>query len=392
MSTKLGLRIVRIVCWLAIVALMAVSLSACGPAATPAPEPEETAAAPTEPAEEPTSAPEAPTATVVELPPVYQVPRPVPVDQEPPERYRIAFLGYITNPAIAVTFSGCEAAKAELADVADVDCITVAEALDVDLMISAMETVIAKGYDAALLLALNDGVNPIIKDAIDEGVTVATYLTEGETTWETGRVFYLAQDLYGAGAVLGELMCEETGGQGKVGIITGYFGVTSHELRRMGFEDALAENCPDVEIIGRYENQDKGDVAYTQAKDMITANPDLAGIYVTAGGPFGAGQAVLEEGLSDQIAVLCFDFVPETVELIKQGAIRATIGQDLWGQGHDATIMLYNYLVTGEVPAVNIATGEPPLEHGFYPVRSEIATRDNVDEVAGRGEEPWTPE
>jgi ribose transport system substrate-binding protein len=387
MSTKLGL---RILCWVSIVALMAMALSACG-TATPPPEPEETAA-PTEPVEDPEPTTPAPEPTVVELPPVYQVPRPAPVDQEPPERFRIAFLGYITNPAIAVTFSGCEAAKAELADVADVDCITVAEALDVDLMISAMETVIAKGYDGALLLALNDGVNPIIKDAIDEGVTVATYLTEGETTWETGRVFYLAQDLYGAGAVLGERMCEEIGGEGKVGIITGYFGVTSHELRRMGFEDALAEHCPDVEIIGRYENLDKGDVAYTQAKDMITAHPDLAGIYVTAGGPFGAGQAVLEEGLSDQITVLCFDFVPETVDLIREGAIRATIGQDLWGQGHDATVMLYNYLVTGEVPAVNTATGEEPLEHGFYPVRSEIATSDNVDEVAGRGEEPWTPE
>jgi ribose transport system substrate-binding protein len=389
MSTKFGVRMMR---WVAILALVSVALSACAPAATPPPEPEETASATSEPAEEASPTPVPPSPTVVELPPVYQVPRPEPVEQEPPERFRIAFLGYITNPAIAVTFSGCESAKAELADVADVDCITVAEALDVDLMISAMETVIAKGYDGALLLALNDGVNPIIKDAIDAGVTVATYLTEGETTSETGRVFYLAQDLYGAGAVLGERMCEEIGGEGKVGIITGYFGVTSHELRRTGFEDALAENCPDVEIVGRYENLDKGDVAYTQAKDMITAHPDLAGIYVTAGGPFGAGQAVLEEGLSDQITVLCFDFVPETVDLIREGAIRATIGQDLWGQGHDATIMLYNYLVTSEVPDVNIATGEQPLEHGFFPVRSEIATKDNVDEVAGRGEMPWTPE
>ncbi len=390
MSTKLG---VRILCWFAIVALLAGALGGCGTGATPAAEPEETTGAATEPTQESVVEEASPTpAPTVELPPVYQVPRPEPVDEAPPERFQIAFLGYITNPAIAVTFSGCESAKAELADVADVDCITVAEVLDTDSMISAMETVIAKGYDGALLLALNDGVNPIIKDAMDSGVTVATYLTEGETTWETGRVFYLAQDLYGAGAQLGEMMCQEIGGEGKVGIITGYFGVTSHELRRMGFEDALAENCPNVEIVGRYENEDKGDTAYTLAKDMITANPDLAGIYVTAGGPFGAGQAVLEEGLSDQITVLCFDFVAETVDLIREGAIRATIGQDLWGQGHDATIMLYNYLVTGEVPTVNTATGEEPLEHGFFPVRSEIANADNVDEVAGRGETTWTPD
>jgi ABC-type sugar transport system substrate-binding protein len=331
------------------------------------------------------------TVAQVELPPVYQVPRPEAVDTAPPKRFRIAFLGYISNPAIAVTFSGCEAAKAELADLADVDCITVSEALDVEQMIAAMEDVITKEYDGALLLALNDGLNPVIEEAIAAGVNVATYLTEGENTWQTQRTFYLAQDLYGAGKTMGELMCEELGGQGKVGIITGYFGVTSHELRRMGFEDALGEKCPAVEIVGRFENLDKGDVAYTLTKDLLTANPDLGGVYVTAGGPFGAGQAILEEGLTDQVTVLSFDFVPETVELIKQGAIKATIGQDLWGQGHDSIIILYNFLVTGELPETYSATGNPALEHNFYPARSEIAFQDTVEAVAGKGELPWTP-
>jgi ribose transport system substrate-binding protein len=331
------------------------------------------------------------TPTQVELPPVYQVPRPTAVDTVPAKRPRIAFLGYISNPAIAVTFSGCEAAKAELANKADVDCITVAEALDVEKMIAAMDDVITKKYDGALLLALNDGVNPVIKEAIDSGVTVATYLTEGEKTWETGRTFYLAQDLYGAGKTLGYLMCEKTGGEGKVGIITGNFGVTSHELRRKGFEDALKEKCPNVEIVGRYENNDKGDVAYTLTKDMLTAHPDLAGVYVTAGGPFGAGQAVLEEGKTNQVTVLSFDFVPETVDLIKKGAITATIGQDLWGQGHDSIIMLYNYLASKTLPTIYSATGNPPQEHNFYPARSEIAFKDTVDAVAGKGEEPWSP-
>jgi len=35
------------------------------------------------------------------------------------------------------------------------------------------------------------------------------------------------------------------------------------------------------------ENNDKGDVAYTQAQDFMNANPNLVGIYVTAAVPSG---------------------------------------------------------------------------------------------------------
>ena len=311
-------------------------LSGCAQA-TPAPQaPTQVASAPQAPTQVvPTAVAPAPApAPTVQLPPVYQVPRPKPVDTAPPKKFKIAFLGYISNPAIAVTFSGCQSAKAELANVAEVDCITVAETLDAPKMIAAMEDVATKKYDGALLLALNDGVNPSISDAIKAGVKVATYLTEGANTYQTGRTFYLAQDLYGAGYTLGQEMCKDVPANGKVGVITGSFGVTSHELRRHGFLDALAKYCPGVQVVGTFENNDKGDVAFTETTDMLTAHPDLAGVYVTAGGPFGAGQAISDLGLSKQVTVLCFDFVPQTIDLIKEGAIKATIGQDLWGQGH----------------------------------------------------------
>ena len=80
----------------------------------------------------------------------------------------------------------------------------------------------------------------------------------------------------------------------------------------------------------------------------MTANPDLAGIYVTAGGPFGAAKAVEDAGKTGKVKVVSFDFVDETMEFVKKGVISATIGQDPFAQGHDPAIRLYNYLV-GEV-------------------------------------------
>ena len=110
-------------------------------------------------------------------------------------------------------------------------------------------------------------------------------------------------------------------------------------------------------------------MAYSQAKDFMTANPDLAGIYVTAGGPFGAAKAVDEAGKTGKIKVVSFDFVDETMQYVQKGVISATIGQDPFAQGHDPAIRLYNYLVGG----VNARC--PKLI-----TRSDVVTKDNIDQ------------
>ena len=92
--------------------------------------------------------------------------------------------------------------------------------------------------------------------------------------------------------VAGKNMVKVIGGKGKVAVITGFFSVEAHELRRKGFEDEVAKEAPGITIVGRVENKDKADTAYSQAQDFMTANPDLSAIYVTAGGPFGAAKAV----------------------------------------------------------------------------------------------------
>ena len=136
-----------------------------------------------------------------------------------------------------------------------------------------------------------------------------------ETATKNKRLFFVGADLYMQGEAAGEAMAQAIGGKGKVAIITGFFAVEAHELRRTGFEDCMEKKYPDVEVVGAVENNDKGDVAYTQAQDFMTANPDLAGIYVTAGGPFGAGQAVEDAGKTGKVQVVSFDFVDETMQL-----------------------------------------------------------------------------
>jgi ABC-type sugar transport system substrate-binding protein len=54
--------------------------------------------------------------------------------------------------------------------------------------------------------------------------------------------------------------------------------------------------APGITVLPAVEDHDSADEAYTQAKDFITSNSDLKGLYLCAGGSHGAAQAITELG------------------------------------------------------------------------------------------------
>lgn len=272
-----------------------------------------------------------------------------PVDQRPKKPLRIAVLGLENNPFWIPVKAGVDRARRELADRnTTVDWIVPGDAHTADVFGRALDAAITKQYDAIATIAGDAGVAAYIDRAVQAGIPVATFNSETDTP--NGRLFFVGADSYVQGKAAGETMCRVTGGRGSVGVITGFFSVEAHAQRLKGFEDALKATCPALTIAGRVENGDKADMAYQQAKDFMTAHPDLAGIYVTAGGPFGAARAVEEAGRAGRVHMVTFDTVDETMDFVRKGVIDATIGQDPDAQGHDSVIRLYNYLVAGERP------------------------------------------
>lgn len=273
----------------------------------------------------------------------------VPVAKMPDRPLKIAVLGLENNPFWIPVKEGTLKAAEELKPYnVTVDWIVPGDQHTSEVFGNAIEAALAQEYDAIATIAGDAGVAPFIDKAVAAGIPVATF--NSETTTQNGRLFFVGADLYEQGKAAGQAMADAIGGKGKVGIITGFFAVEAHELRRTGFVDLLKEKYPDVTIVGEVENTDKGDIAYTQAQDFMTANPDLAGIYVTAGGPFGAAAAVKDAGNGGKVAVVSFDFVDETMQFVQEGVINATIGQDPFAQGHDPAVRLFNYMMTGEAP------------------------------------------
>lgn len=270
-----------------------------------------------------------------------------PVENKDGEEIRIATLLVQNNPFWVTVTEGAEDVKEFLKDEkynCTVDIITFDD-FDGQQFSEAINTCVIKGYDAICTVGVADSIVPAINAATKAGIPVYTF--NSETEKESDRVAFVGQDLYNAGVLAGETLADLIGEEGQVGIITGYYNVFAHEQRRQGVEEALGK-IEGIEIVGDVENHDSGDEAYTATKNFITANPDIKGIVVTAGGPHGAAKAIEELGMQDQISLVCFDTTDEIVSYLKKGIINASIGQDPYGQGADPVILAYNQIVTGE--------------------------------------------
>lgn len=266
---------------------------------------------------------------------------------------RIAFMAFQNNPFWVPVIEGAEAATSYLADFnTTVDYIDLGDNLTPEAVIAGIEAAVAQGYDGIVTVPIFDGTERAINEAAEAGVPTINIIAEGSVP--SRRILFIGQNAMAAGAQLGAFMAEQMGGDGKLGVITGYFGAVQHTQRMNGAVEYLADNFPGIQIIGPFENQDRAEVAYSQVQDMFTANPDIEMIYVTAGGPFGAARAVRDLGLTGTVGVVGFDHTPDNTAYIETGEMAGLIDQAPFRQAFDATVILHNYLVTGERPAADI--------------------------------------
>nr|WP_281388069.1 substrate-binding domain-containing protein [Atribacter laminatus] len=100
---------------------------------------------------------------------------------------------------------------------------------------------------------------------------------------------------------------------------------------------------------------------------MLTVK-DKKGIYVTAGGPFGAAKAIKDAGLTGKLKLVCHDWMEETVAYIRSGEVTACLDQDPFNQGYAPAVSAFNQIVAGIVPE----------EINFF--EGDVATPENVNE------------
>ena len=292
--------------------------------------------------------------------------RSLPVKENPSEKLRIATICVQNNPWGATVKVGQDFAKEVLADKnCTVDVIAVSS-FDAMEWSSAVENCVASNYDAICFLAISDELEPAVEQAEKAGIAVFLFNCDLP---DSARVAFYGMDDVQAGNVAGNAIAEAMPDGGKYAIITGDFSVTGHENRRKGCHE-ITDELSNLECVGEYQNNDSADEAYSLTTDILNANPDVKAIYVTAGGPSGAAQALVDAGKDQDVLLVCHDVLDSIVDYIADGVINICIDQDSFNHGYQPVIDAYNYLTAGVVPEEEVNTYE-----------AIVATPDNVKEL-----------
>ncbi|MGA2974692.1 MAG: LacI family DNA-binding transcriptional regulator [Spirochaetia bacterium] len=210
----------------------------------------------------------------------------------------------------------------------------------------------------------------LIDRAIDRRIAVVTLNTDAP---ESRRICFVGQNPLLAGRIAGELMGKFLMGSGKIIAVTAFRTVLVHKQRLDAFVGVIDEQYPGIDIAGVYENHDSDEEACRQIREHLSRTRDVNGIYLTSGiGPAGVVRALDEAGLAGKVRIVCFDYFPETVRLIKSGFVHAAIGEDPFMQGYQTVKILCEHLIEGKEPLDRIVH-----------TKTDIGLRENIDLLVG---------
>jgi ribose transport system substrate-binding protein len=124
--------------------------------------------------------------------------------------------------------------------------------------------------------------------------------------------------------------------EGKVALINFLAGVGSLQARDKGFKEQLAAKYPGLKLVTEKVADGQAVTGLNLMTDLITAYPDLRGVFSDA--LFigqGGGQAIAENKAGDRIKFVTFDSDEKLVKLLKGGSIAALIVQDPFRMGYE---------------------------------------------------------
>ncbi|SON56659.1 D-ribose-binding periplasmic protein precursor [Hartmannibacter diazotrophicus] len=221
---------------------------------------------------------------------------------------------------------------------------------------------------AGIVLAPSDpdALVPAVKRANEAGIPVAIIdsgLSDaGKGTYQT----FLSTDNCAAGKLAADEMMKLTGGEGKVAVMSYVAGVGS-EIGRVGcFIDKLKAESK-IEIVGPYYSKSQMATALDQTTDVLSANPDLKGIF-GANEPtaVGMGRALKQAGKAGQVAAIGFDGNKDLQDFVKDGTLSAILVQGSFQMGEKG-VQAVTDLIAGK-------SVEPHIDTGVI-----LVTKDNID-------------
>jgi ribose transport system substrate-binding protein len=204
---------------------------------------------------------------------------------------------------------------------------------DYTMQIQVVDAMINRRVDA-IALAPTDrkGLVTVVDRAADQKIPVIIF----DSPVDTDRfVSQVATDNYKAGQMAGERMGKILNGTGKVVILGVKPGAASTEAREKGFEDVVHQKFPGIQILDKRFGMAVVATSMTVAENMLTAHPDLNGIFASnESGTIGSSQALRSR--RSKVKLVGFDWSPTLIDDLKSGLIDSLVIQDPFQMGYQS--------------------------------------------------------
>jgi ribose transport system substrate-binding protein len=235
---------------------------------------------------------------------------------------------------------------------------------------SNVNTAITQNVAGIILSPVSSTSCPTVLDPAEEANIPVTIAAIGAEEGVTNYACCVTADDYTSGYDNGKYLCErvkELGGS-SIGVLALPMDRTNAQNKMAGLEKACEE--AGVEIVQVIQTPDLTvSEATSEATDLLTAHPDIKGIYgMYEQAGTGAVLALETAGLTGKISVVSSDGSPESIALLREGKIDGIVVQEAVGQGLVAAQELFKAIKGEEIKEKDIPLPEP------------LVTTENVDD------------
>jgi ribose transport system substrate-binding protein len=227
---------------------------------------------------------------------------------------------------------------------------------DYTVQLQIADAMINRHVDAIALAPIDrQAMVSVVERAADRHVPMIIFDSGIDTDRFVARV---ATDNYKAGQMAGERMGKILDGKGKVVIVGVKPGAASTEAREKGFEDTIHQKFPGIGILDKRFGMAAVALSMTVAENMLTAHPDLDGIFASnESGTIGSAQALRDR--RGRVKLVGFDWSPTLLDDLKSGLIDSLVIQDPFQMGYQSVITAVQHL-QGQ-PVTKIMDMQPRL-------------------------------
>jgi ABC-type sugar transport system substrate-binding protein len=230
---------------------------------------------------------------------------------------------------------------------------------------------IARKVDGILISPTDSSTAPSVL-SLAEKANIPVVIADIGTVSGNYVSFIISDNEKGAhdtGVALAAALKEHHWDKGPVGLVTISLARNNGKARTKGFREAMKENGDIKEVALDQMQRYTADETFKYVQDMLTAHPDLHGIFVQTDTPtLGAVRAIQAAHRENTVLLAAFDGVPEFIDLIRQGKIVASGMQQPYLMGVRSAQAMFDHL-----------DGKAPPKEILVPII--VVSQKNLDQV-----------